>query len=141
MGRLQYQVPGARGYAYDGLDPSLETVIGGGVTRRYVHGPGTDEPLVWYEGSGTVDRRFLHADERGSIVAVSDNAGNVTAINRYDEYGKPQGTLTARFGYTGQAWLPEIGLYYYKARMYDPALGRFMQTDPIVGLLKNGRGC
>jgi YD repeat-containing protein len=33
--------------------------------RRYVHGPGTDEPLVWYEGSGTADRRWLVADERG----------------------------------------------------------------------------
>ena len=36
-----------------------------------------------------------------------------------------------RFQYTGQAWLPELGMYYYKARMYSPTLGRFMQTDPI----------
>jgi RHS repeat-associated protein len=36
-----------------------------------------------------------------------------------------------RFGYTGQAWLPEVQLYNYKARMYDPKLGRFLQTDPI----------
>ena len=35
------------------------------------------------------------------------------------------------FGYTGQAWLPEVGLYHYKARAYSPTLGRFMQTDPI----------
>jgi hypothetical protein len=47
------------------------------VARRYVFGPGADEPLVWYEGSGTSDRRFLHADERGSIVAVSNGAGTV----------------------------------------------------------------
>jgi RHS repeat-associated protein len=61
---------------------------------------------------------------------------------RYDEYGIPQATnaagttLTAiadrgRFGYTGQTWLPEIGMWYYKARVYSPTLGRFMQTDPI----------
>ena len=30
-----------------------------------------------------------------------------------------------------QAWLPEIGLNYYKARLYSPTLGRFMQSDPI----------
>nr|WP_137676517.1 RHS repeat-associated core domain-containing protein [Parerythrobacter lutipelagi] len=36
-----------------------------------------------------------------------------------------------RFRYTGQIWLPELGQYYYKARMYSPTLGRFMQTDPI----------
>src|SRR5436305_8927397 len=28
-------------------------------------------------------------------------------------------------------WMPEIGMYYYKARMYSPTLGRFLQTDPI----------
>jgi len=103
----------------------------GGVVRRYVHGPGTDEPLVWYEGTGTSDRRWLHADERGSVIAIANDAGSVTAVNRYDEYGQPQGTMTGRFGYTGQAWLPEIGLWYYRARMYNSALPRFMQTDPI----------
>lgn len=59
--------------------------------RRYVHGPGVDEPLVWYEGSGTSDRRLLHADERGSIVAVTDINGAAMGINKYDEHGKPQG--------------------------------------------------
>lgn len=107
------------------------TVPGWTIARRYVPGPGVDEPVVWYEGSGTSDRRWLHADERGSIVAVSDGAGNAIAINRYDEYGIPAAGNLGRFQYTGQAWLPELGIYYYKARMYDPALGRFMQTDPI----------
>jgi RHS repeat-associated protein len=37
----------------------------------------------------------------------------------------------ARRGYTGQAWIPEAGVYDYKARNYSPTLGRFMQTDPI----------
>lgn len=104
----------------------------GVLQRRFVHGPGIDEPLVWYEGSGTSTRRYFHADERGSVVAVSDNSGNLHSnINRYDEYGVPQGTLTGRFGYTGQMWLPEVGLYHYRARAYNPGLGRFMQTDPI----------
>ena len=53
------------------------------------------------------------------------------AVNAYNEYGIPQSTNTGRFQYTGQAFLPEIGLYYYKARMYSPTLGRFLQTDPI----------
>jgi RHS repeat-associated protein len=99
--------------------------------QRYVHGPGVDEPLVWYEGSDTSVRRYLVADERGSIVAVTDSAGNAIGINRYDEYGVPASTNIGRFQYTGQTWLPEIGKYHYKARMYDPGLGRFMQPDPI----------
>ena len=104
---------------------------GWNVLRRYVHGPGVDEPLVWYEGSGTSDRNFLHADERGSIVAVSNSSGAVTNVNSYDEYGVPAAGNVGRFQYTGQAWIPEIQLYYYRARFYNPRLGRFMQTDPI----------
>ena len=57
--------------------------------RRYVHGPSADEPLVCYEGSDTSNRRFLHADERGSIVAVTNSTGGIVAINSYDEYGIP----------------------------------------------------
>jgi RHS repeat-associated protein len=103
----------------------------GQVLRRYVPGPGVDEPIVWYEGSGTSDRRWLHADERGSVIAVSDSAGTAININRYDEYGIPASGNVGRFGYTGQAWIPELGMWYYKARVYSPTLGRFMQTDPI----------
>jgi RHS repeat-associated protein len=55
----------------------------------------------------------------------------VTNINSYDDYGIPAAGNVGRFGYTGQAWLPELGFYNYKARMYSPTLGRFLQTDPI----------
>ena len=113
--------------------------------RRYVYGPGADEPLVWYEGAGTSDKRYLHADERGSVIAITNASGTVSATNSYDDHGIPSaGTAGAapvlgrfdagglgRFGYTGQAWLPELGLYHYKARAYSPTLGRFMQSDPI----------
>ena len=52
-------------------------------------------------------------------------------INVYDEYGIPNPGNAGRFQYTGQAWISQIGLYHYKARMYSPTLGRFLQTDPI----------
>ena len=75
-------------FAYDGADliaeysgscsPSPSAGAGGCNTllRRYVHGPGSDEPLVWYEGASTAclpsppaggsgcDRRFLKRDGR-----------------------------------------------------------------------------
>jgi len=123
--------PGTQRFVYDDLDLIAEYDSSNTMLRRYVHGPGTDEPIAWYEGSGTTDRRFLHADERGSIVAVTNSSGSALAINSYDEYGLPASGNTGRFQYTGQAWLPELGVYYYKARMYASGLGRFMQTDPI----------
>jgi RHS repeat-associated protein len=43
----------------------------------------------------------------------------------------PATSNLGRFQYTGQIRLPEIGMYYYKARIYSPTLGRFLQTDPI----------
>ena len=46
-------------------------------------------------------------------------------------YGILGSTNYDRFGYTGQTWLKELALNYYKARMYHPKLGRFLQTDPI----------
>jgi RHS repeat-associated protein len=57
--------------------------------------------------------------------------GGSLFINRHDEYGQPAASNTGRFGYTGQAWLPELQLWHYKARAYAPRIGRFMQTDPI----------
>jgi RHS repeat-associated protein len=128
-----YQLNGTTStrFLYDGSDLVAEYDTSGNVLRRYVHGPGVDEPLVWYEGSTTTDRRWFHADERGSIVAVSTNSSTAMGVNAYDEWGNPQSSNIGRFQYTGQTWLPEIGMYYYKARIYNPRLGRFMQVDPI----------
>ena len=123
--------PGTIRFSYDGVDLIAEYNSSNALLRRYVHGPGSDEPLVWYEGSGTTDRRFLHADERGSVVAVTNSSGTTLNINGYDEYGIPSSGNVGRFQYTGQTWLPELGMYYYKARIYSPTLGRFLQTDPI----------
>jgi RHS repeat-associated protein len=118
-------------FGYDGLDLIAEYNGSNALLRRYVHGPGMDQPLVWYEGTGTTDRRFLSIDERGSVIAVTDSSGNLITANSYDEYGIPGSGNIGRFQYTGQAWLPELGMYYYKARIYSPTLGRFLQTDPI----------
>jgi len=118
-------------FVYDGGEMAAEVDGSGNILRRYVTGAGADEPLVWYEGSGTSDKRWLIPDERGSIIAVTNGSGQQLAINTYDDYGIPASTNMGRFQYTGQAWLPELGMYYYKARMYSATLGRFMQTDPI----------
>lgn len=120
-------------FLYDGADIIGEYSGANALQRRYVHGPGADEPLVWLEGTSTSDRRFLHADARGSIVAITDDNASGTTLykNRYDAYGTPHSSNEGRFQYTGQIWLEEAGLHHYKARAYHPGLGRFLQTDPI----------
>lgn len=128
-----YQVAGAATtrFAYDGANAIAESDGSNALLRRYVFGPGVDEPIVQYEGTGTTDRRFMSSDERGSIISLTDSSGTLIAINRYDEYGKPQSTNQGRFQYTGQKWIAEANLYDYKARDYLPHLGIFAQTDPV----------
>lgn len=133
-GRL-YQITADNGaatrFAYDRSNLIGEYDSLGTLQRRYVHGPGVDEPLVWYEGSGLTDRRWLTTDNQGSIIAVTDGSGTSIATNTYDEYGIPGVGNRGRFQYTGQTMIPELGMYHYKARIYSPSLGRFLQTDPI----------
>jgi RHS repeat-associated protein len=117
-------------FTHDGANLIAEWNGSDQLQRRYVFADGVDEPIVSYEGTGIANRRYFHADERGSIVAHSDSAGTVTQVNRYDEYGAPASGNAGRFQYTGLPWIAEIGLQYSRARMYNPRLGRFMQTDP-----------
>ncbi|MBL7373265.1 hypothetical protein INQ23_28530, partial [Escherichia coli] len=85
---------------------------------------------LWYEGAGLGDRRSLQTDHQGSVASVADASGSKLIINTYDEYGVPGAGNLGRFQYTGQVWIAELGMYYYKARIYSPMLGRFLQADP-----------
>ncbi|MBX3564032.1 MAG: hypothetical protein KF730_05580 [Sphingomonas sp.] len=134
LGRLYETYKASTGttrFLYDGDQLTAEYDASGNLLRRYVHSDGEDDPLVWYEGSGVSSPRYLYSDHQGSIVAVTDASGNAISINSYDEYGIPGSGNAGRFQYTGQAWIPELGMYHYKARIYSPTLGRFLQTDPI----------
>ncbi len=113
---------------YDGSDLIAAYDGAGVLIERHVHGPGLDEPLVSYTGAG---KRWRYADHLGSGIAEADAAGNATAIYSHNPFGEPGPSLPNRFGYTGQQYLADLGLYYYKARFYSPRLGRFLQTDPV----------
>ena len=135
MGRL-WQVTGTSTntrFLYDGDELVAEYDSGGAMARRYAHSDNVDDPVVQYDSAtvGSAARKFLMPDERGSIAGLIANDGSSIAKNTYEEYGIPGAANVGRFAYTGQAWLPELGIYHYKARLYSPTLGRFLQTDPI----------
>ncbi len=96
----------------------------------YVHGPGIDEPLGVKHGNGS--RWYYHSDGLGSVLAATDVAGVVSDTRKYDAFGNLQvGEDEDGYAYTGREWDPETGLYYYRARYYDPKIGRFISEDPL----------
>ncbi len=135
MGRL-YETSGGgttTRFLYDGDALVAEYNTSGAVVKRYVHGMGVDNPLIEYAGSSvsSSNRRNLYADRLGSITAITNSSGTAIGINQYDSYGVPDAQNIGRFAYTGQIVIPELGLYHYKARVYSPYIGRFLQTDPV----------
>ena len=76
--------------------------------------------------------RWAHPNRLGSTIVISDSAGAVVDTHTYAPFGQAgEGDGGFPFRFTGQKLDPVTGLYYHKARYYDPELGRFLQTDPI----------
>jgi RHS repeat-associated protein len=132
LGRIQTKTANCvtETFLYSGSMLVGEYDSAGNILARYVPGPGTDEAVVWYAGAGTTSPQWLHADPLGSTIAWSNSTGGAIGTQAYDPFGQPQAWSGARFAYTGQLMLGEAQLYDYKARAYNPSLGRFMQTDP-----------
>ena len=121
-------------YVYDAADV-IEERLGSGSTYRYVRGPGVDEHWAMRDGSGTVS--YYLADHLGSVVQTTNAAGAVTLAREYDPYGNLlSGASTAGYAFTGREWDAETGLYYYRARYYDPSLARFVSEDRV----RDGQG-
>jgi RHS repeat-associated protein len=94
-----------------------------------VHGPGIDEPLARGSSAGLI--RFYHLDGLGSLVKMTDTGGNVEGSRSYDSFGQAPTAPSSGYAFTSREWDSESGLYYYRARYYDPQLGRFISEDPV----------
>jgi RHS repeat-associated protein len=107
------------------------------IIRRYVPGLGVDNRAAMITVSPatgvTLSRHYYHTDRLGSVIAVTDQAGQITDKYVYTPYGieEPLALSGQPFRFTGRRFDRETGLYYYRARFYSQALGRFLETDPV----------
>ena len=118
-------------FAYDGDNLIEEANSSGTAVARYSQGLNMDEPLAMLRSSAT---SFYNADGLGSITSLGNAAGSLAQTYTFDSFGNQtasSGSLTNPFQYTAREFDPETSLYYYRARYYDPAAGRFISEDPI----------
>jgi RHS repeat-associated protein len=138
---------------YDGWKPTIEWDWAGNMSALNVYGAGADEILYRYVAAGSQRFRYHH-DIHGNVVALLDWWGNGLEKYSYDAFGRatitgwdgtphtdgnewPMSWHGNRFMFQGREYLSELGIYDYRHRMYNPALGRFLQTDPM-GLQTEG---
>lgn len=113
---------------------ALERTAAGAVVRRNTYGLGR---IATIAGATTA---YHHHDGLGSLVALTNPAGDPLAWSEYQPYGavRTSGVATGApsmpFGFTGEYSDP-TGQLHLRARQYDPGTGRFLSTDPVASLL------
>jgi len=117
-------------YVYLGLNLAQELDGAGAVMASYTY-DGLDRPVtMWREGQTYT---YL-LDRLGSVVGLADASGAVVTTYRYDPWGNlidSTGTVANPLRFTAREWDEESGLYFYRARYYDPQAGRFISRDPV----------
>jgi len=127
----------------------------GNLITQFIHGPNIDEPIAMIRYSSIENNNqcgnepcgvdsvcFYHADALGSINYITNDKGNIIENYEYTAYGKPtikdkngkeieKSSIGNPFMFTAREYDFETGLYYYRARYYNPNMGRFLQEDPI----------
>ena len=103
----------------------------GNVLARYNQEMGLDFPLSEFR-SNTAS--YYEQDGVNSVTSLSSSAGALANTYTFDSFGKlttSTGTITNPFQYTARESDPETGIYEYRARYYDPSIGRFISEDPV----------
>jgi|GEM_PF-686870 len=101
----------------------------------YLRGAVIDEIINGFERKeGKLVNQNYHNDQVNSLVATSDHNGATIQTLSYGPFGEALSANDGNennFNYTGRELDAESGLYYYRARYYDPEIGRFISEDPI----------
>jgi RHS repeat-associated protein len=119
-------------YYLDGNQIAFVTDGGGNRTFHYLYGLNVDQVLAQDSSAGMV---WALADRLGSIDTLTDASGVVVDKRTFDSFGRilseTNPGVSFRYGYTGRERDLESGLDYYRARYYDPNVGRFISVDPM----------
>jgi RHS repeat-associated protein len=115
--------------------------------QTYVYGSYVDEPLVKIDSAGT--KLYYHANRQFSVTAMTNASGTVVERYAYSPYGvttilAPDGSTVRATSAIGNSYMftghrldaefassSEDAIYYYRARYYVPALGRFIGRDVL----------
>jgi uncharacterized protein RhaS with RHS repeats len=94
--------------------------------RKFIYGTGIDEPLIMKTAS---TKYYYFSDGLGNITNIGNNSSQIIESYAYDVYGAASviSSVGNPYYFTGIRYDSETQLYYYRARMYDPELGRFLQ--------------
>ncbi len=108
--------------------------------RKFILGAAVDEPIIL---DGIASKFYYHTNAIGSTDFMTDGTGATSECYAYGTYGHtvilaPDGLTvrsTSSVGnpslFTGRRFDSETGLLYYRARIYDSQLGRFLSRDPF----------
>ncbi|MCU8471158.1 FG-GAP-like repeat-containing protein [Vibrio vulnificus] len=122
---------------------SMEIITEGSKTTfRYYIG----DTAIYERVAGNNDLsqvKYFNKDHLGSIIAISNELGQIEQSFSYDAWGKRRSTLwepqansplslVGRMGFTGHEMLDDMGLIHMNGRVYDPTLARFLSADPYI---------
>ncbi len=131
--RLGVNSDGAQTWTlYKGDNAYADFNSSGALQTRYLFGLSADGLIARTSAAGSV--AWYLADNLGSVRQVVTTAGSVLYSAAYTAYGQVRTSAGAggdRFGYAGREWSRVTGEGYYRARLYDPAAGRFTSEDTI----------
>jgi RHS repeat-associated protein len=112
--------------------PMLATETTGTTTQSYTYGLG----LISATNATTTN--YFHPDAVGSITNITTATGSTTATYNYDPFGNLRNSVVTNPAlsnnpilFAGERFDQNTGYYNLRARLYDPALGRFTTTDPL----------
>jgi len=121
-----------------GYPQVLDELTGSTVTRTYTYGLQriSQDQII----NGVWTPSFYGYDGGGNVRQLTNSAGTVTDTYEYDAFGNDvyhTGTTPNNYLYRGEQYDSDLGLYYLRARYYNPATGRFLSRDPEDGYAKD----